>query len=154
MAAKTGAPCVTFNAPGVARSYAASVRTTLLTQAFPPVVGIIAGAVADVVALASLNSSKIINIRATYDVVSMGTGPQLGRVETIAVSGCAPVKAEKRKESVGSLLLSPGVMATEGAALTGEIGAKAAAYVICQHGMELMEQQLRNMPQYNKDLGW
>jgi len=122
--------------------------------AFPMAIDPITGAIAGVVALAKLDSSKIINIRASYDVVSIGTGPQLGRVDSISVAGCAPVKLPRRKESLANMVLSPGVMVATGAAMTGELAEKASSYVLCQHGMELMEQQLRNMPEYNKDLAW
>lgn len=148
MAAKTGLPCVTFNAPGVARAYAVSVRTPLLPP--DPVTTAIDGAIA----LASVDTAKILNIRASYDVVSIGTGPRLGRVETISVAGCGRVQAEKRKESLGSLLLSPGVMVAQGASITAELVSKASQFVVCQHGMELMEAALKNMPRYNQDLGW
>jgi hypothetical protein len=148
MAAKTRTPCVTFNAPGVARGYALAARMPLLAP--DPISPIIAGAVA----LASVDTSKIINIRANYDVVSLGTGPRLGRVDTISVAGCRAVTVEKRKESLGSLLLSPGVMVVEGMALTAEITGKTVTFVACQHKMELMEAAVKNMPEYRKDLGW
>ena len=70
------------------------------------------------------------------------------------MAGCQAVTATKLKGGLGERLLSPGVMAAEGAMLTTEIATKGAMHVLCQHKMELMEQQLRNMVEYNSDLGW
>lgn len=157
IAAKSGLPAVTFNAPGVARSYAASFRLPLVKPGTLPVTpssgpGMVAGAMA----LAKLDSSKIINIRANYDVVSLGTGPRLGRVETIPVTGCRKVEATKAKPLKPGELPSydPVELAIELGNAAAQVIAKSVNYVLCQHGMELMEQQLRSMPEYNKDLGW
>lgn len=152
IAAKAGLPCVTFNAPGVARSYAASFRVPILQGLIPfasaPEVAF------GMVKAASLDTSRIINIRANYDVVSIGTGPRLGRVDNIAVAGCKPVELEKRTGAISRGEPLPGVMAMEGAATAVDLAVKSASYVVCQHGMELMEQQIRNMPEYHRDLDW
>jgi hypothetical protein len=147
-----GLPCVTFNAPGVARSYAMSFRLPILQNVVPFATA--PEAAYGAAKLATLDSSKIINIRASYDVVSIGTGPRLGRVDSISVAGFQAVKVEKLKGGLGERLLSPGVMVAEGAVITGSAAAQSTSYVLCQHGMLLMEQQLRNMTEYHRDLGW
>jgi hypothetical protein len=155
IAAKSGLPCVTFNAPGVARSYAATFRLPVVTPGRLPITPPTGpGMIAAAMNLAMLDSSRIINIRSSGDIVSLGTGPRLGRVDTIPVAGCMPIQVRQRKASVLDVLTSPDVVVVEGLAITSEIAAKAVSYVVCQHSMELMMQQLRNMPEYNKDLGW
>jgi hypothetical protein len=156
VAAKSGVPAVTFNAPGVARSYAASFRLPFIKPGTLPITPLtLPGAVAGAVALAQLDSLRVINIRASYDVVSLGTGPRLGRVETIPVAGCASVKITKPKPKPGTL---PSFDPVDGIIEMGAMAARAIAtganYLLCQHGMELMEQQLKNMPEYHEDLGW
>lgn len=156
IAAKTGLPAATFNAPGVGRAYAASFRMPIVAAGRLPITPPTGpGLIASAVAVARLDSSKIVNIRARYDVVSLGTGPRLGRVETIAVAGCAPITVAKPKERPGLLPnVDPVDAIVEGGAMAAEFIAKGTKYVLCQHGMELMEQQLKNMPEYNRDLGW
>lgn len=70
---------VTFNAPGVARSY--SNYSLGLESSFMPYQ----------LAVETANSSTLINIRAMFDPVSAGTGPRLGSVESISVPGCRPL---------------------------------------------------------------
>jgi hypothetical protein len=155
IAAKSGLPCVTFNAPGVARSYAASFRMPLVKPGAMPVTPPTGpGLVAGVVALATVETSKIINIRASGDVVSLGTGPRLGRVDTISVTGCRAIEVAQRKATVADVVMSPDYVVTQGLSITSEVAAKAVSYVLCQHGMELMMQALKNMSEYNRDLGW
>lgn len=141
LAVATGCPAVTFNAPGVTRSLAASLPnyTTTLTSIVP----------------SQLNDARVVNIRAKFDPVSIGTGPQIGDATSIGVAGCAPVTSESRARAFAAaakivasrspveIVLS----ATDAMVLTGR-------FVLCQHGMALMVQQLKNMPEYNRDLGW
>jgi len=64
-----GLPTVTFNAPGMMRSYISSHIIDLV----------------GVYNLSKLDSSKMLHIRATGDPVSVGTGKHMGRVEEVYV---------------------------------------------------------------------
>lgn len=85
IAANTGSPAVTFNAPGVTRSLADSLPKGLLTTS-----SLVPGRLAKI---------RIIHIRARFDVVSIGTGPQIGDQTSIPVAGCAPVTSASRESA-------------------------------------------------------
>jgi hypothetical protein len=112
------------------------------------------GMIASAVALGTVDTKRIINIRASGDVVSLGTGPRFGQVDTISVSGCRGIEIERRKATVLDVATSPDYVVTQGLAITSEVVTKAVSYVLCQHGMELLMQAPKNMTEYNKDLGW
>lgn len=138
---------VTFNAPGVARSYANSVSVlggNMLANELA----------ATYMALTSANSTTLLNIRANFDVVSVGTGLQLGDVDSISVAGCMPTLDEfgARLQQLPMEM----VMGRSSGPMTGPGGViqESTEYVLCQHGMDLMERQLGKMPEYQRDLGW
>jgi Lipase (class 3) len=141
LAVATGCPAVTFNAPGVTRSLAASLPkyTTTIASIVP----------------SQLNNARIVNTRARFDPVSLGTGPQIGESNSIPVAGCAPVTSASRanafaaasKVAASRSPVEAVINAADAMMLTGR-------FILCQHGMALMEQQLRNMPEYRRDLGW
>jgi hypothetical protein len=110
--------------------------------------------IAGAIGLGTVDTKRIINIRASGDVVSLGTGPRLGQVDTISVAGCRGIEIEKRKATVLDVVTSPDYVVSQGLAITSEVITKAVSYVLCQHGMELLMQALKNMTKYNKDLGW
>lgn len=133
---------VTFNAPGVARSY--SNYSMGLESAFMPYT----------LAIETATSSTLINIRAMFDPVSVGTGPRLGRVESISVPGCMAswdefgARLEQlpmdmiMNRSSGEFSPFPGLVT------------EVSLYILCQHRMELMARQIAKMPEYQHDLGW
>jgi acetyl esterase/lipase len=83
LAASADLPVVAFNAPGVALTF---VRD----HAFLPPGLVIAPFYAVRALLAACEDRpRILNIRARFDAVSVGTGPQLGHVDTIHVAGCS-----------------------------------------------------------------
>ena len=140
LAVQTGHPAVTFNAPGVSRSLASSLPslTTTITSTLP----------------GDAAKARVVNIRANFDIVSIGTGPQVGSVDSIAVAGCAPVTAASRKAAFADAVKLSGRPVGAAAQSAVDVMASTGRFVLCQHGMALMEQQLRNMPDYNRDLGW
>lgn len=141
LAVKTGRPAVTFNAPGVTRSLADSLPRDLITTS-----SAVPGELAQV---------RIVHIRARFDVVSIGTGPQIGDQTSIPVAGCAPVTSASRDSAFAAVAKLVGSL-TPGQAIVNapDVMILTKRFVLCQHGMALMEQQLRNMPEYRRDLGW
>jgi hypothetical protein len=144
LAVDSGLHAVTFDAPGMARSYGASFSRL-------PIVG----PLLSVAAPAAAFTDRIINIRASFDLVSLGTGPRFGRVETIDVAGCEPftgpfgVQPAPHLRSAAHDYGHPDLARQSWRAVSS-----AATYPLCQHGIELMERELRNRPEYNRDLGW
>jgi len=146
LATQYGKPAVTFNAPGVARSYVNSIS----------VVGSLANSVAATyMTLTTMTSTTLLNIRANFDVVSVGTGTQLGDVDTISVGGCMSTWDEfgARMEQLPMDMMMGRSSAGPYKGAAGMIE-EVTEYVLCQHGMELMERQLAKMPEYQADLGW
>lgn len=141
LAVATDCPAVTFNAPGVTRSLAASLPKYSTT--IPSIVP------------SQLARARVIHIRARFDAVSIGTGPQVGDPRSITVAGCAPTTSAGRASvfaAAAQILASRSPV--EAAVSAADAMVLTKNFVLCQHGMALMVQQLRNMPEYNRDLGW
>jgi hypothetical protein len=140
-------PVVSFNAPGVALSYVkehAALPGGLLVAPFYA---------ARALQAAYEDRPKILNIRATFDAVSVGTGPQLGHVNTIHVPGCT-YAFDSFARSFAELPYAMVANRSSGSVQGEELMIEATKYVLCQHSMELMERRLREMPEYNRELAW
>jgi pimeloyl-ACP methyl ester carboxylesterase len=147
LAAKADLPVVTFNAPGVALTH------VHLDSPYDSGFSIAPLYLARALLAAREDRPRVLNIRANFDVVSVGTGPQLGRVDAIHVDGCSYAL-----EDFGRRFASfPIDMVTNQPARHFDSNAlmlEATRYVFCQHKMALMEAALRDLPEYNRDLGW
>ncbi|MDH5545046.1 MAG: DUF2974 domain-containing protein [Gammaproteobacteria bacterium] len=125
-------PCVTFNAPGMA-------RTT-----FPAWVP---GNIASVLAVGKAVLSPqnhILHIRASYDLVSVGTGPRLGIVHNISLSCSAPTRSTT-EALVGAVV--PGYATVRNLVRAGD-------FVLCQHSMDNVVGALRGNPRYAQELNF
>ncbi|OED36207.1 hypothetical protein AB833_28205 [Chromatiales bacterium (ex Bugula neritina AB1)] len=122
-----GEPCVTFNAPGMARSFAK-------LEALEPGVS----AVKD-------EDRKVLHIRAVFDVVSVGTGRHLGAKGSVKSVYTAPLgKKEVAAGMAASMVMGP----FGGSAVTsGMVSLKA-------HGITRLIPVLERKPDYTKDLAW
>lgn len=132
MAEATDLPCVTFNAPGMARS---------------SIPAWIPGNIANVLALGRAVISPeehILHIRANYDVVSIGTGPRLGIVHSLPLTCPAP------RQSVGGAILgavAPGYSTVRNLTNAGE-------FVLCQHSMDNVVTALRGNRRYATEVNF
>lgn len=114
VAAKYDVPVVTFNAPGVLRSYSASS---------------IAG-LADAIAG---DASKMLNIRAAGDPVSIGTGPRMGRVLKVPNKRCYTEMYFPQMNDI-----APGTV----------------SYMLCTHSMRNLRDVLKRSPEFAKPITW
>lgn len=121
-----GDPCVTFNAPGMARSFAA------LTKSEPGL-----SAVKD-------ENRKILHIRAAFDAVSIGTGRHMGK-NAVKSAYTAPVG---RKELLAGAATTMVAGPVAGAAVTGGMAVAKA------HGITRLIPVLSGKPEFTKDLAW
>jgi hypothetical protein len=135
----------------VARSYANAIAVIsgpgLIENAANELLGTYMG-------LMSMGDNRIINIRAHFDIVSKGTGLQLGSVDSIGVNGCTPTwdefGARLEQLPMDMIMNRPSGQFDPFGGMIFE----ATFYVLCQHRMELMERQLSTMAAYKNDLGW
>lgn len=149
--------CATFNAPGTWRSYGTSFAAKY--RYLPVVQQLLA-----ITAPLTTSGSKIINIRASFDVVSVGTGPRLGRVETISVRGCEPTAVMPAFDAKMHPTLrqfqaqakpSPQQQLNQIVQRSGRYFADSTAnYILCQHSMSRMVDELAFHPEYNRELSW
>jgi pimeloyl-ACP methyl ester carboxylesterase len=87
LAARHNYPCVTFNAPGMVRTYSRRLKARSQQQEW--------------------NRDKILHIRAKYDVVSVGTGRALGsQKKTVTIKSCSilPVSFALCQHSMKNML--------------------------------------------------
>jgi hypothetical protein len=144
LAVDSGLHAVTFDAPGAARSYGAAYANI-------PFIG----TMLSVAAPAAAFTARILNIRASGDIVSIGTGPRFGRVESIEVDGCAPYFSQPfgdQRPPHPRAVHDYGRPSLESQAWNAF--SSVASYPLCQHKMALMAQELKRHPEYNQDLGW
>lgn len=147
-------PCVTFNAPGIARSYA----TQNLDHTFGPrgMAGlpVVGEWYALFMAFDPSHDSRLINIRARGDIVSVGTGARMGRVDSIGVDGCLTAWDELgmriQNLPMDMIMNRP---SGQGPSMN-DLVMQPLKFNLCQHGMVLMQAQLERMPEYQRDLGW
>jgi hypothetical protein len=145
-AASNDLPVVTLNAPGVALS-------SIKEHALPGGLMVAPFYAARALLAAYEDRPRILNIRATFDAVSVGTGPQLGRVDSIHVPGCT-YALDSFARSFAELPYAMVTNRPSGSVQGDELMSEATKYVLCQHSMELMERRLRDMPEYNRELAW
>jgi hypothetical protein len=110
-------PCVTFNAPGMARSLVSSYSSW----------------VSGWIALARTDTSRMLNIRTAGDMVSLATGPGIGRVSKVPNRGCAWMLVEREH---------------------GGAGGGPPGYLKCTHEIENMVWTLAEMPVAARQLAW
>lgn len=121
-----GDPCVTFNAPGMARSFAK-------LQKLEPGVS----AVKD-------DDRKVLHIRAVFDIVSKGTGRHMGE-NAVKSEYTAPLG---KKEILAGVATTFVAGPAAGAAVTsGMVAFKA-------HGIKRLVPVLSAKLEYTKDLAW
>ncbi|OJT19493.1 hypothetical protein BO221_34490 [Archangium sp. Cb G35] len=183
VAAVHGVPVVTFNAPGMKRvllsmqsgaspaSMLASpgiipmhYATLGMYPGFPGPHKVVQQALSRQQAeklLKSLDTSKMLNIRASDDLVSVATGPAIGRVASIKVSGWKPSAAKQVPITTADyimLTINPGSLVAKTtineASKLGNKVSNAAGYVLYQHGIDHMVAALKKLGQYQMDLGW
>lgn len=121
-----GEPAVTFNAPGMARSYASF-------QASQPGVS----SVKD-------DDRKVLHIRASFDVVSVGTGKHMGDKAVKSVY-TAPLGKKEIAAGVAATFVSG--PATGAAVTAGMVALKA-------HGIERLIPVLESKSDYTTPLNW
>lgn len=160
--AKYRVPTVTFNAPGMRNSYA-----SLISGASPASIGALSMAtmpptmmympvgmpsveasqrlLSDIdkrqqakASIQSMDTSKMLNIRASGDVVSIGTGPAIGKVENITVQEGSLNGWEK---AVGIVLPIVGIV-------------QGGNYALAQHSMANVCKALADIQKYQMNLGW
>jgi hypothetical protein len=157
LAADTRFYAVTFNAPGTARSYGEVYAARY--EIFPPLARMLA-----LTAPYAAYTNRILNLRASWDAVSMGTGPRLGRVQSLDVRGCAPIEISPPRQVGGRPFGSGPAAGTQPAQpdIWDALGEpdlfwalkSYVEYMICQHGMARMLAELDHHPEYKRDLKW
>lgn len=104
-----------------------------------------------------VNDARILNIRARFDVVSVGTGPSLGVTDSINVHCAGPSGRLVRGPiqagfdafmHLYSERLAP-VLPPDSAFASGVVN-----YEICQHQMSRMLSEVSEFDKYKEDLGW
>jgi hypothetical protein len=99
IASQFDVPCVTFNAPGTKRSLTAHyIKNVSGGPFFAPMIKLTAPH--------EVKDGRILNIRARFDLVSVGTGPSVGVTDSINVQCEAPTaspsQVQSKPESPGS----------------------------------------------------
>jgi LysM repeat protein len=146
LGAKYRLPTVTLNAPGMRNSLC-----TVLSSVSPA--SIAATAMAEQPALTAqqlaarqkaereintLDTARMLNLRASGDVVSRGTGPAIGRVEDILVPEGVPS---------GWAVAASAAMPVVGLYTAGK-------FALGQHSIDNVCQALTRLPRYQLDLNW
>jgi hypothetical protein len=146
LAAKRGLPAVVFNAPGMSRSFVDSIGLSGV-----PVFGAFFAWAA-----AGVNLNWIVNIRANGDVVSLGTGPRLGTVASVPLTGCGLTIDSLSPARTARTAYVPelGTTSSVEAEALAKLSVGAVRAVLCQHTMLKMTQTLKNMAEYRKPLDW
>ena len=154
-------PVVTFNAPGMHNSVSSklsgtsptAIALTASSSAYPGAMPVYTPALMQQLeaqkkaqaTVAALNKSQMLNIRASSDVVSVGTGPAIGPVEAISVPN------------------PPVGVSWDDWVLTGALGlwgllyrpAKVSAInTFNQHSIDSVVKALAALPKYHNDLRW
>ena len=149
IAAQYNLPCVTFNAPGTKRSFKAHyIKAITGGPYFAPMIRITTPH--------ETQDGRILNIRARFDVVSVGTGPALGDTDSINVKCEGPTgktvtsPAQALGQGVALMLTDPAARAFPTVVAASTLG----NYVLCQHQMSRMLTEVEDFDKYKQDLGW
>lgn len=129
MAAANDLPAVTFNSPGMARSFVATQARRAHGMVPSP----------------RLHGVRILHIRSAWDVVSVGTGPKIGESITIQVVGCEFEQPSLVERAVERTFPVYGMARNVG---------RAAGFGLCQHSMDVMLRTVRGMPRFQEELPW
>lgn len=148
IAAQEDLPCVTFNAPGTKRSLTAHyIKNVSGGPYFAPMIKLTMPH--------EVKDRRILNIRARFDLVSVGTGPSAGITDSINVQCEGPDgKPVKGPVQAGVAAFVDGL--TPKAATVPNVGFYKGVvdYTLCQHSMERMVKEVRGFDKYKEDLGW
>jgi hypothetical protein len=149
IAAQYDLPCVTFNAPGTKRSFKSHyIKNVTGAPYFAPMIKITTPH--------ETNDGRILNIRARFDLVSVGTGPALGDTDSINVKCEGPTgqtvtsPAQAVGQSVKQMFLNPAARMIPTVMVASALG----SYVLCQHQMSRMLREVEDFDKYKQDLGW
>lgn len=149
IAAQFDAPCVTFNAPGTNRSLAAHyIKNVSGGPYFAPMIKLTTPH--------EVKDGRILNIRARFDAVSVGTGPSAGVTDSINVKCEGPdgkPVAGPVQAGVAGLIDSVVHPKPDFVAAPGFL-AGVVAYELCQHQMSRMVTEVSGFDKYKRDLGW
>jgi hypothetical protein len=150
VAARADLPCVTFNAPGTKRSFDAYYH-----QYFSG--GPYFAQMIELTRPHEVNDRRILNIRARFDVVSVGTGPSLGVTDSINVHCAGPSGRPVRgpiQAGVDAFVHSYSERLTPVFSLDYSFASGVLNYVKCQHKMSRMFSEVSEFDKYKQDLGW
>jgi hypothetical protein len=149
IASQSDVPCVTFNAPGTKRSLTAHyIKNVSGGPFFAPMIKLTAPH--------EVKDARILNIRARFDLVSVGTGPSVGVTDSIDVQCEGPDgKPIAGPIQAGVAGLVDSITRTK----TDFVSAPAflsgvAGYELCQHQMSRMVREVNGFDKYKQDLGW
>lgn len=149
IASQADLPCVTFNAPGTKRSFKSHYIKGVTGAPF----------FANMIKITTPHETydgRILNVRARFDVVSVGTGPALGDTDSINVKCEAPS---------GETIRSPAQAARQGflkawsdpaarMVPTLTVAKAVGGFILCQHQMSRMLTEVEDFDKYKQDLGW
>lgn len=163
LGAKHKMPTVTFNAPGMMRSYTSATSGTSPTSIamtamgttspgmmYAPATGPVAMGQQNAMLqqikdrnaaqqkAGQLDISKMLNVRASDDIVSVGTGAAIGRVEPITV----PRKGAEKGLHLARIFM-PAMVTID-----------AAWHAFQQHRIVNVLDTVKGIGRYNSDLGW
>lgn len=149
IAAQADLPCVTFNAPGTKRSLKAHYIKGVTGAPF----------FANMIKITTPHETydgRILNVRARFDVVSVGTGPSLGDTDSINVKceGPSGKTVTSPAQALGQGMLQ--TLVNPAARMFPTVAAASALgnYVLCQHQMSRMLAEVEDFDKYKQDLGW
>jgi hypothetical protein len=148
IAAQEDLPCVTFNAPGTNRSLTAHyIKNVTGGPYFAPMIRITTPH--------EVKDGRILNIRARFDVVSVGTGPAVGVTDSINVQ-CEGASGQPVKGPVQAGVDAFTQSLKPKAGFVPDLGfyKGVADYTLCQHSMERMVREVKGFGKYKQDLGW
>jgi len=149
IAAQSDLPCVTFNAPGTKRSlHAHYIKHVTGSPYFASMIKLTTPH--------EVLDRRILNIRARFDLVSVGTGPSVGVTDSINVNceGASgkpvhgPVQAGV--DAFVHSITHPGSGFTPNPGFYGGV----VGYTLCQHSMARMLTEVEGFDKYKEDLGW
>jgi hypothetical protein len=149
-AARADLPAVTFNAPGTKRSFEAHYHRYFSgSPYFAPML--------ELTKPHEVNDGRILNIRARFDVVSVGTGPSLGVTDSINVHCAGPSGRLVRgpiQAGIDGFVHSYAERLTPVFTLDYSFASGVSNYVICQQQMSRMLSEVSQFDKYKQDLGW
>ena len=148
IAAQYDAPCVTFNAPGTKRSLTAHyIKNVSGGPFFAPMIRMTAPHEA--------KDGRILNIRARFDAVSVGTGPSVGVTDSINVQCEGPDgKPVAGPVQAGVAAMVESIKHPQPDAVVPSFWKGVAGYELCQHQMSRMVREVAGFDKYKQDLGW